>query len=269
MDTTNKSIKFIYPKLPSKGGTTTFVRFSGSGLANCLFVYARAIKLAQETGCKLITPTWFNLSIGPYLRHQSDKRHYLGLFSDEGEIRGLNKLFKLYWNKNQIVVVEGLGLYFAELLDSASVIKKYIEAQVVPKQLYSVNKYDFTNCVAVHIRLGDYPEHVRVPIHWYKKKIDSLQVEHPEYRFIIFSDGKDDELAELTSMKNVKREFFGNAIADIFAISRCCYMIGSDSTFSGWGAFLGQVPCVFYRKHYGSVLADSSKEIVENNEVLW
>lgn len=82
-----------------------FVRFFGSGLANCLFVYARAIKLAKETGCKLIMPTWFNLSIGPYLRHQSDKCHYHGLFSGEGEIRGFNKLFKLYWYKNQVVVV--------------------------------------------------------------------------------------------------------------------------------------------------------------------
>lgn len=46
-------------------------------------------------------------------------------------------------------------------------------------------------------------------------------------------------------------------------------MIGSDSTFSGWGAFLGQVPCVFYRKHYGPVLKDQSKEIVETDEILW
>lgn len=154
-------------------------------------------------------------------------------------------------------------------MDSASVIKEHLETKVAPKIFESVDRHDFTNCVTVHIRLGDYPKQVRVPIYWYKKKINSFQVEHPEYKFIIFSDGKDDVLAELISMKNVKREFFGNAIADIFAISRCCYMIGSDSTFSGGGAFLGQVPCVFYRKHYGPVLADSSKEIVENNEVLW
>lgn len=74
---------------------------------------------------------------------------------------------------------------------------------------------------------------------------------------------------EITSMKSVQRVFFGNAIADIFAISKCCYMIGSDSTFSGWGAFLGQVPCLFYRKHYGPVLKDQSKEIVENDDILW
>lgn len=92
-------------------------------------------KLAQEIGCNLIMPTWFNLSIGPYLRHQSDKRHNLGLFFGEGKIRGLNKLFKL---------------------------------------LDSVGKCDFTNCVAGHIRLGDYPEPVRIPIHWYKKKNNSL-----------------------------------------------------------------------------------------------
>ena len=58
-------------------------------------------------------------------------------------------------------------------------------------------------------------------------------------------------------------------IADIYAISKCCFMIGSDSTFSGWGAFLGQVPCVFFRKHYGQVLMDKSKEIVEDSTNTW
>ena len=127
-------------------------------------------------------------------------------------------------------------------------------------------QFDFTNCVAIHVRLGDFVEQRRVPISWYKLKIESLKMVHPDYKFCLFSDGKDEELIELTSMADVKRVFFGNAIADIFAISKCCYLIGSDSTFSGWGAFLGQVPSVFYRKHYGPVLKDRSLEIVENDD---
>ena len=135
--------------------------------------------------------------------------------------------------------------------------------------LQIINVFDFSNCVAVHVRLGDYPERIRVPIVWYKQKILDIQKEHPEYRFIIFSDGRDDELVELLSIQNVRREFFGNAMGDILAISRCCFLVGSDSTFSGWGAYLGQVPCVFYRKHYGRVLRNSSKEIVEETINMW
>ena len=79
--------KYIYPKLPAIACTPLF-RISGNGLANCLFVYARGIKRARETKCQLITPTWFNLSFGPYFRHEADKRHYLGLFRGEGEVVG-------------------------------------------------------------------------------------------------------------------------------------------------------------------------------------
>lgn len=264
-----KTIKYIYPILPASKATTAFFRISGNGLANCLFTYAKAISIAKRDRLKIITPTWFNISIGPYLRHQSDKRHYIGLFSHRDEISGLEKLWKLTFRKPQIQYVDGLGGYFRDFIDDADIVASYIEEHVYPKLLEKVNDYDFTNCVAVHIRLGDFPEHVRIPINWYKEKIEALHSAHPEWKFLIFSDGRDEELVEITSMQSVKRVFFGNAIADIFAISRCCYMIGSDSTFSGWGAFLGQVPCVFYRKHYGPVLKDKSKEIVENDENLW
>lgn len=260
--------KIIYPKLPAKR-TGSFFRFAGSGLANCLFVYAHAIKIASDTGASIITPTWFNVSIGTYLRRQSDKRHYLGLFNSQNEISGVKKWWLLHFCKNKIKTIEGIDPYFSDLLDSADVVASYIEEHVQPSLLKVVNEYDFTNKVAVHIRLGDYPENVRVPMSWYKDKVAFISTKHPEYKFCIFSDGKDEELMELTSMPNVERVFFGNAIADIFAISKCCYMIGSDSTFSGWGAFLGQVPCVFYRKHYGPVLKDKSLEIVENDAILW
>ena len=269
MDTENTKFSYIYPKLPAAIRTTAFVRFSGSGLANCLFVYARAIKQLLTHGGALITPTWANLSLGPYIRHQQDKRHYLGLFSSTGEISGIRKLLILLICKRRIKVVEGLDPYFADLLDNAKEISRYIENHVKPQILISVKEYDFSNCVALHIRMGDYPEKFRVPISWYLMKIDELKKVNPGYKFLIFSDGSDQELEELLSVPNVKRVFFGNAIADIFAISKCCYMIGSDSTFSGWGAFLGQVPCVFYRKHFGPVLKDGPYEIVENKENLW
>lgn len=265
----NSRSMYVYPKLPSAGRTTSFVRFSGSGLANCLFVYARAIQYSYHTGAVIITPTWFNISIGPYLRKQSDKRHYCGLFKSENEIKGIRKWWILQFHKKQIKIEEGLGNYFGDLLNDASYIAKYIERHIEPNLLCSVNAFNFINCVAVHIRLGDYPEKVRTPISWYKQKIEDLKKTNSRYKFCIFSDGKDTELMELTSMQGVQRVFFGNAIADIIAISRCCYLIGSDSTFSGWGAFLGQVPCCFYRKHYGRVLKNSTKEYVESDENRW
>lgn len=259
--------KYVYPQVP--GHDFYLFRTMGSGLANCLFIYARAIVYAHQTNTKIVAPTWFNLGIGPYIRLQKDKRHYLGLFNSRGEISGLNKVFKLIFCRKEIKFINGLGNYFNDILYQSEIIASYIESHVNPILLNVLNNFDFSDCVAVHVRLGDYPEKVRIPIDWYKRKIESIQKSHPEYKFIIFSDGTDDELIELLSINNVHRVFFGNAIADILAISKCCYLIGSDSTFSGWGAFLGQVPCVFFRKHFGPVLQDHTKEVVEDSTNLW
>lgn len=261
--------KYVYPKLPAARATTPFARFSGNVLGNCLFVYARAIKYAHKTGAAIIHPTWLNISLGPILRNERDKRFYTGIFNGKGEITWLNKVFKLFFDAENIRIEEGLDPYFADLLDDASCISDYLYQHISPSLLKSVEAFDFENCVAIHIRLGDYPENVRVPISWYKEKILSMQKENPTYKFLVFSDGKDEELVELTNLTNVKRVAFGSSISDIFAISKCCYLIGSDSTFSGWGAFLGQVPCCFYRKHYGPVLKDRTQEIVECNDNMW
>lgn len=253
--------KYVFPKVP--GHDFLLFRIMGSGLANCLFVYARAISYSYRNDAKLIAPTWFNIGIGHYIRKQKDKRHYLGLFTNEDEVSGFKKIWNVLFNKKNVDVVLGLGNYFEDILADSDYIASYIERHVNPDLLKSVNNYDFQNAVALHIRLGDYPERVRVPISWYKEKIMLKKSEGYE-KFLVFSDGYDHELKELLSIDGVERVFFGNAIADIFAISKCSFLIGSDSTFSGWGAFLGQVPCVFLRKHFGPVLKDASKEIVED-----
>lgn len=174
----------------------------------------------------------------------------------------------LAFQRRKVEVVEGLGSYFEDILDSSSIVRSYLENQA-SRLLVKLKGFDFSNCVAIHIRLGDYPENVRTPIYWYVEQIKHMQEKDCNYRFLLFSDGRDDELSDLLALPKVERVFFGSSIADIFAISKCCYLIGSDSTFSGWGAYLGQVPCIFYRKHYGPVLMDQSKEIVVNRQDLW
>ena len=69
----------------------------------------------------------------------------------------------------------------------------------------------------------------------------------------LFSDGSDEELQSLLSIPNVERCYFGNAFADMWAISKCKFIIASDSTFSAWGAFLGQRPILFCKRHFPPV----------------
>lgn len=257
--------RYVYPRLMAFKDLLLF-RIGGSGLANCLFVYARAIQYAYLNGAKLITPTWQKFSLGTYLRREKDKRRYANLFSADGEINGLKKILIILLSHPHIEC--GLKSYFSEFIDNADYIRNYIIDHIQQKIKANVDEYDFTNCIAVHVRLGDYPQEHRTPIEWYQKKI--LEKSRcGKFRFLLFSDGTEAELINLTSLPNVKRICFGNAIADIYAISKCSYLIGSDSTFSGWGAFLGQIPCVFYRKHYGRVLIDESKEMVEDRTNTW
>ncbi|MDD6826551.1 MAG: alpha-1,2-fucosyltransferase [Oscillospiraceae bacterium] len=214
----------------------------------------------------IITPTWQKFSIGTYIRREKDKRRYVDLFTTENEINGIRKLYAVLFCHPHFE--QGLQNYFTDFLNDADYIRNYIIKHIRPSIKAVVDKYDFCNCIAVHIRLGDFPEEHRTPLEWYKEKIIAKGMEC-NYRFLLFSDGTDEELKDLMAIPNVERVFFGNAIADIYAISKCCFMIGSDSTFSGWGAFLGQVPCVFFRKHYGQVLMDKSKEIVEDSTNTW
>lgn len=255
-------MKYVYPKLPAVS-CNPFFRTGGNGLANCLFVYAKAVDLSLKSGMKLIAPTWFNLSIGTYLRRQQDKRHYCGIMSSKGEVSGLKRLAILMFSKKNISKVSGIYDFFKPLLANQKQISDYIINHVCDKHKSNLDSFDFSNCVAVHVRLGDFPENRRVPMSWYIDKIKSVC----QYdKVLLFSDGTDEELKELTSLPNVQRVYFGSAISDILAISRCKYIYGSDSSFSAWGAYLGQVPCSFYNFQFGKVLVDDSKQIVENKE---
>lgn len=261
--------RYIYPKLPAVR-TNSFFRIGGNGLANCLFVYAKAIVIAYLTGAKLISPTWFNLSIGTYLRRQADKRHYLGLINSSNEIKGIKKVFLLAAKRKtldldafqkkdaDILIVEGIYDFFTPLIDHQEVVSNYILSHINKSLLTEIDQFDFNNTVAVHVRLGDFPISRRIPMDWYKKEI----AKHKDSKILIFSDGTDEELKELLGLSNTQRVFFGGAIQDIVAISRCSYLIGSDSSFSAWGAFLGQVPCSFYRLQFGKVLVESSKQSI-------
>lgn len=259
--------KYIYPKFPALY-TTPFFRIAGNGLANCLFVYAKAIVLAHRYNAKIIAPTWFNLTIGPYIRKQKDKRHYLGLFNHKQESSWLNLVFNKttrdeaeFCTNGGVLIVEGIYDFFKPLLGYGGIVNEYILNHISDRLLDSVYNHDFSNSVAVHIRLGDFPESRRVPMSWYVEKIK----EYGKNRnILIFSDGTDKELEQILSLENTRRVYFGGAIQDIIAISRCQYVIGSDSSFSAWGAYLGQVPCCFYRLQFGQILEDCNNQIIEN-----
>ena len=261
-------MKYIYPSLSEQD--LGFIRLGGAGLANCLYVACRAYSYAKKYQAEMIRPTWEKISVGPYLRREKDKRHYGGLFNESG-ITGFKK-FRLIHSRvyseaemdcftrdeNGILKVSGLGQYFQDLVHEDSV--EYLSSVIQDSTLAGLEGENFDKTVAVHIRLGDYPEYRRTPVSWYKKEIDKILSLNGQVKISVFSDGTDAELAEILSCPNTRRVFYGNALADIYAISRAKLVIASDSTFSAWGAFLGQLPAVFYKRHFPPVF-DSAKNL--------
>lgn len=256
---------YYYPKLSS--ADFCFIRIGGPGLANCMFMAAQAWIASGKDESKFISPTWIKLSIGPYLRRERDKRTYINLFKPKG-IRGIAKIAKLIKIKfygDECLFFQGLNRYFSDINQHQVEVKEYFESIVNKSKIASVDDIALNDCVAVHVRLGDYVSQLRIPISWYRDVISNILIINPNQKLILFSDGSDDELAELLSLPNVERRFFGNALADIWAISKCKLLIASDSTFSAWGAFLGNVPILFSKRHFPSVYGGKQLEEVLND----
>ena len=254
-----REVRYVWPVLSSHDWGV--VRIGGPGLANCMFVAARAYLESRRRGCWMVAPTWRKLSIGPLLRHERDKRVYNRLFNDIG-VKGLKKLLLSFgctrWmlaGGRNLLRINGLGGYFADLDENYEMVLDYFDRITRPETVAAVDPAELVGAVAVHVRLGDYVPRLRVDIEWYRAVMAGIIARHPGQRFVIFSDGTDAELQPLLNLPGAERRFYGNAYADMYAISRCKMLIASDSTFSAWGAFLGRVPVVFCKRHFPPVFS--------------
>lgn len=123
--------------------------------------------------------------------------------------------------------------------------------------------------IGVHIRYGDFskidvrdeqhqlPTFVRASEKYYLKTVRRLVQETGIKSIFLASNGKDDELTFLTSQFNVKRSQAVNthsAITDLFCLSKCSVIVGSDSTFSYVASALAEVP-ITYPRHHLEILA--------------
>lgn len=231
--------KYSYAALAAPGVDLGFVRLSGPGLANCLFMACRAYLDAKDLGLEFVDPTWRKISIGPYLRGERDKRAYSDLFTHRG-VSGLKKMWLLARMKvgmaKDVHVVPDISGYFIPLYGRHKEVKEYIDSITIPETISLLQGVDLSHHIAVHVRLGDYNQSLRIPLEWYDGIINKLLELDPTLKFALFSDGTDEELALLLRHPEVARHFYGNAFADMTAISKCRMLIASDSTFSAWGS---------------------------------
>ena len=270
---------YIYPKFSKN--EFLGIRLGGAGLGNLLFTWSRVIAASEKHNAKLIWPTWPSVKVGPWLRHEKDKRCYIGLFKNKtGMCGGFRKYAKLCfgkkihiknldaidWDKlggNDIVVYDDFKLApgvfqmdFNGTREYRDKITETIYANLGKKGKKALD-FDASRAIGIHVRLGDFDRttaaldtgknNMRIQISWYVAMVNKLREAAgwnvPVY---VFSDGTDDELAELTALPEVRRMTFGNSIGDIVGLSRFPVMISSGSSFSLWARFLGNSSSISY-----------------------
>lgn len=244
---------YVYPKFRSR--IDIGIRIGGMGLANCLLVYARALCLAKKLNAQMVAPTWEQFNFGPYLRQESDKRHYFNIFKKEG-ISGWKKYFLLnnlkrisensfseieyFKHRNFIIEVKGVQPYFNDLITERDFIVENVLKLIRPFRLKEVHNFSFSRKIGIHIRLGDYHPSAQKSLDWYLEIIRQID-SHTNFshEFLLFSDGKPQELTQLLSYsQRIQNIHFGSSIADLMALSKCEFIIGSNSTFSAWASFM-------------------------------
>lgn len=256
-------------------------RIGGAGLGNLLFPLCRSYIYSLKYGGKIMLPIWPSIKPGAFIRGEKEKRGYTDIFKPtfiERTTTQLKNIFNKTVSENDFLInpalyaknqkltikVEGLKNYFKDLEGYHEQLLQYILATASSSVSQIYHQFNEQN-IGVHIRLGDYNEVGRTPLEWYVNAIKLLQKsdEYVHIQFIIFSDGKDEELKSILELPNCKRANKPNALSDILCLSKCQIVIGSNSTFSAWAAFLGRKPFIRHEKFYIGNLYRKEEDLFE------
>jgi hypothetical protein len=88
---------------------------------------------------------------------------------------------------------------------------------------------------------------MRISMAWYERVIRRVRSVFPDLPIHIFSDGREHELAQLLALSGVSLRQEPTDVADLLALAQAKLLIGSNSTFSRWAAFLGDMPSIWLK----------------------
>jgi Glycosyl transferase family 11 len=244
-------------------------RSPGPGLGNLLFPWARAVVCHTNFGGHLISPTWRNMKLGPWLRREADKRIYGDVFKH----RPLKKWFQdliikarhlraisehEYYDfigtgkkgspvpEPTLVVFEGMEGYFSSVAGHEDLIRSALRQESrIPIDQAPAH-------IAVHVRLSDfvaapaganqiYTRNTRVDIAWYESEIQRVQGLYRDLPIRIYTDDREcPGIRKLASLERASVVAPTNALVDMLKMSEAAHIVLSASTFSLWAAFLSK-----------------------------
>jgi hypothetical protein len=253
---------YHYPKLSQFDGG--LFRSPGPGLGNLLFPIARAIAGQCERGGTLVYPTMRQFKIGPYLRREADKRTYgdvlrhrtgydwrnwlasqsLPAISERDAPADLN---------SGCICYEGMDGHFLSLLNYSEEIRAWIGENGRFKGSLA-QPYN----IAIHVRVSDFIDddgtedgfNVRQSWDWYKHAVDEARrlIGKTAPSIMLFTDIDAAEARAGLAVANVATDPSKNALTAMMNMAQSEIIVTSRSTFSMWGAFLGNSAAIWNSK---------------------
>ncbi len=227
----------------------TFAKLGSQGrLGNQLFQIAALISLAKKNNTDYLLPQWsyqkyfpnYKPTLEEGLREKASKEwpqvgeshfEYADLTLDRTEFYNVTGYFQSEKNFHD-------PKYIKKLFE-------FDDSQVMHHVKGLQGILGIPSC-GIHVRRGDYvnhPSYFNAHISYYRKAMGFIQDMFPEMKFTLFSD--DIPWCE-AAFKDIPFDVYfnkGNSeIQDLFFMSQCDHFICSNSTFSWWGAFLGEKP---------------------------
>lgn len=230
-----------------------FIRSPGPGFGNLLFPIARVLVGQKTIGGTFVEPTLRQIKFGTYMHNEKDKRSYSDVFKPRSNqdltnwararLRRKRSEYEVE-NEASVICYQGLGRQFHDIRGQSSVVKDYL------KKISQYPLLDMHYDVAIHVRLGDFApprsgvklQNTQIPLEWYGMALNEAKrlLKKKHVRGVLFSDGDPQKVIEQLRLEGFEPEPLGNALSSIFTMSQARLLIGSRSTFSLWGQYLGE-----------------------------
>lgn len=252
------------------------------GLGNQIFQYAAGRNLSQINSTGLILDTClYNNPIDQTERSFALDKYNIVFESIRRESSRLNNIFKLGFyrlvNKPRVYKEQSYNFDFNVLKLGNDVtlagywqsykyfnqIKRQLQLELKPKnktEIYSdvMKAIESGDSVAVHIRRGDYISNPKandllgiLPVDYYKEAIKYIESNVNNPIFLIFSDDIEwcrKNIPHLTSHRIIFID--ENDVSDLDIMTKTRHNIIANSTYSWWGAYLGDKSIVISPKNW-------------------
>lgn len=222
---------------------TSSVLGNGGRLGNALFNYASLIGIAEKHGHKLSLPEWKYAQYFDYDYPQGEvsgyEYHEPTFHYNDEFVEGLKDISQPH-NIKGYLQSEKYWAHCTDKVRKALTFKADFVEQV--KQPFE-GVFDDGKVIAISIRRGDYVGNSNYTNLGIAHYIQALFTHFPNwegYNIIVFSDDIPYCRVHFDCLPNVYFSENNSDIEDICLMSQCDHFIIANSTFSYWGAYLGE-----------------------------